>query len=72
MSIDSASWTFTAAAVVVLLATACGAPAGDSGTEIIESDAYLTDLVALPHLSWSDKETDSSKPGLTVLDTERA
>jgi hypothetical protein len=57
--------------ILLICAGACGAR--DAGSELEgESDADLTDLVALPYLSWTDEEADPSQLGVTAHDEERA
>jgi hypothetical protein len=61
-----------ALAVLLLLGlSGCGGADPNSNAEI-EPDADLTDLLALPYLSWSDEEADPSQLGVTVNDSERA
>jgi hypothetical protein len=66
-----------------LLLVGCGGTEQDVDTEVPTevgprassdgtSDADITDLVALPYLSWSDEEADPSQLGVTLHDPDRA
>ena len=57
--------------ILVLALCGCGASDG-AGESDIESDADLTDLVALPYLSWTDESADPTQLGVTKHDSERA
>jgi hypothetical protein len=62
----------TAAALLLAVVTACGSPTVEREADAVESDADLTDLAALPYLSWSDEEADPGKLGVTLYDENRA